>query len=298
MSTATPSAQAALTLLPSDLRGLCALGADGCIGVTDLVEAMHGTIAARAGFGRAAAAQRTTGLTRVVYGAVRGSMRLVAGGIDAGWRGIEPALPRPAASAQRDAFVAALNGLWGDHLAARGNPLAISMALRRDGVALALQRAALARQIPAAGGKLLVLVHGLCMSDRQWTRDGHDHGRMLAQTLGYTPLYLHYNSGLHVSDNGREFAAQPLDLLNQARGLAFEDGVSPMVPERGVEIAHRVSLGKFGVRGSLRRRGAGDRRMRIEFSEKARAHVVGHFRAHRHRLGMDMGGVGFAHAAG
>ncbi len=213
MSTATPSAQAALTLLPSDLRGLCALGADGCIGVTDLVEAMHGTIAARAGFGRAAAAQRTTGLTRVVYGAVRGSMRLVAGGIDAGWRGIEPALPRPAASAQRDAFVAALNGLWGDHLAARGNPLAISMALRRDGVALALQRAALARQIPAAGGKLLVLVHGLCMSDRQWTRDGHDHGRMLAQTLGYTPLYLHYNSGLHVSDNGREFAAQLQQLL-------------------------------------------------------------------------------------
>ena len=37
------------------------------------------------------------------------------------------------------------------------------------------------------------------MNDLQWTRDGHDHGHhhgaMLADALGYTPLYLHYNPG-------------------------------------------------------------------------------------------------------
>ncbi len=38
-------------------------------------------------------------------------------------------------------------------------------------------------------------------------RKGHDHGAALARDLGYTPVYLHYNSGLHVSTNGREFAA-------------------------------------------------------------------------------------------
>ena len=45
------------------------------------------------------------------------------------------------------------------------------------------------------------------MNDLQWSRQGHDHGAALARDLGCTPLYLHYNSGLHVSTNGRELAA-------------------------------------------------------------------------------------------
>ena len=55
--------------------------------------------------------------------------------------------------------------------------------------------------------KLLVLVHGLCMNDRSWQREGHDHGAALADDLGYLPLYLRYNSGLEISANGRELAA-------------------------------------------------------------------------------------------
>jgi pimeloyl-ACP methyl ester carboxylesterase len=53
---------------------------------------------------------------------------------------------------------------------------------------------------------MLVLVHGLCMNDLQWARDGHEHGEALARDLGYTPIYLHYNTGLHISANGRQFA--------------------------------------------------------------------------------------------
>jgi hypothetical protein len=44
------------------------------------------------------------------------------------------------------------------------------------------------------------------MNDRQWSRDGHDHGAALADDLGYVPLYLRYNSGLHIASNGRAFA--------------------------------------------------------------------------------------------
>src|SRR5207248_1368031 len=44
------------------------------------------------------------------------------------------------------------------------------------------------------------------MSDLGWTRKGHDHGAALARDLGYSTVYLHYNSGLHVSTNGRAFA--------------------------------------------------------------------------------------------
>jgi pimeloyl-ACP methyl ester carboxylesterase len=46
------------------------------------------------------------------------------------------------------------------------------------------------------------------MSDRQWKQGGHDHGEALARELGYTPVYVHYNSGLHVSTNSRALADQ------------------------------------------------------------------------------------------
>jgi hypothetical protein len=179
----------------------------GSVGITDLVEAVHHAIAARIGVERASADGRSSGLTGLVYGAVRGGLRGVGHGVDAALRLAEAAAPPAAATPERDAFIAALNGLWGDHLADSGNPLAIPMALRSDGVALADRPA-------APGRKLLVLVHGLCMNDRQWHRRGHDHGRMLAQARGYTPLYLHYNSGRHVSRNGRDFAALLQQLLD------------------------------------------------------------------------------------
>jgi pimeloyl-ACP methyl ester carboxylesterase len=52
------------------------------------------------------------------------------------------------------------------------------------------------------------------MNDLQWRRQGHDHGEALARDLGYTPVYLHYNSGRHISTNGREFADLVEALLN------------------------------------------------------------------------------------
>jgi hypothetical protein len=102
--------------------------------------------------------------------------------------------------------VAALNGVLGGYLAESGNPLAIEMRLRSGGRPLELDAEALRTAFPHATRKLLVLVHGSCMSDRHWNRQGHDHGAALARDLGFTPIYLHYNTGLHVSVNGRAFA--------------------------------------------------------------------------------------------
>jgi pimeloyl-ACP methyl ester carboxylesterase len=102
--------------------------------------------------------------------------------------------------------VAALNGVVGDHLAETGNPLALPMRFRREGRPLTPERSALSAVFPDATGKLAVLAHGLCMSDLQWTRQNHDHGSALGRDLGFTPVYLSYNSGLHVSVNGRAFA--------------------------------------------------------------------------------------------
>nr|HMN59664.1 hypothetical protein [Anaerolinea sp.] len=118
--------------------------------------------------------------------------------------GEEPSSPA------REAVLAALNGVLGDHLASSGNPLALSMRFRRAGQALVLRRPSLAKAIAQPTGRILILVHGLCRNDLQWERNGHDHGAAIAAEPGIghrcTPVYLHYNSGLHVSTNGREFA--------------------------------------------------------------------------------------------
>lgn len=106
-------------------------------------------------------------------------------------------------------MLAALNGVLGDRLQDSGNPLAQAMELRHAGRRLPLEnRALLHERLAPATPHLIVLLHGLCMNDAQWRRNGHDHGAFLAQALGATPVYLRYNSGLHISTNGREFARQ------------------------------------------------------------------------------------------
>lgn len=192
----------------ADLRGLVRLGVQAVTGATDVVEAMHHAIASRpAPFGKAPAG-RTRGLTGLVYAAVRGSTRLVGHGLEAASRlladGAPPSSPR------REAWLAALNGVQGDFLQASGSPLAIPMQLRIDGRPW---REGLGHRQRPPSGRIVVLVHGLAMNDLQWTRRGHDHGRALARDLGWTPVYLHYNSGRHVSENGRDFSDRLAELV-------------------------------------------------------------------------------------
>ncbi|MCK6425495.1 MAG: alpha/beta hydrolase [Burkholderiaceae bacterium] len=195
----------------SDLRGFARLGVEATVGLTDLVEAVHHAVESTLGLADPDSGGRTSGITGFVYRRVRGVTRWVGLGLD-GVLGVlaDRILPAPSEAAvlpEREAVRSALNGLWGDHLAQSGNPLAIPMRLRIAGRPLDLG-APLAAQLPAtAGGRVLLLVHGLCMNDLQWSRRGHDHGQMLAGELGATALYLHYNTGRHVSENGRELAA-------------------------------------------------------------------------------------------
>ena len=189
----------------TDLRGWGRLVFDATLGVTAVVEGMHHNIARGPWYLDAPKAGRTRGLTGFVYGTVRGVTRLVGLGYDAAVSRISSGDER-ATSPRREAVVAALNGVLGDHLVETANPLAIPMRLRRAGQPLTLSQDGLTQGLPRASAKLLVLVHGLCTSDLSWRRRGHDHGDALERDLGYTPVYLHYNTGLHVSANGRAFA--------------------------------------------------------------------------------------------
>ena len=201
----------ALTL--ADLRGLTRLGFDATLGVTDLVEQVHGTIGERVvPLGRARTG-RTRGITRVVYGTIRGTTRLLSRGVDASLRLLEPAGGEARLSPVREAALAVINGVWGDHLESSGNPLAIPMSLRVGGRRIEATDVGLKAALPHATGRIAVLVHGLCMNDLQWQRQGHHHGTLLARELGYTVLHLHYNSGLHVSENGERFAVLLEELI-------------------------------------------------------------------------------------
>ena len=114
---------------PSDIRGYSRLAIDATIGLTDLVETMHHNITRFPGVLGTAGQVRTTGITGLVYQIIRGVTRLVGGGIDAVLAQLVPLLGHGPSSAEREAVLAALNGVLGDHLAASGNPLTIPMRL-------------------------------------------------------------------------------------------------------------------------------------------------------------------------
>jgi pimeloyl-ACP methyl ester carboxylesterase len=215
--------QKKIRLRPADIRGYGRLAIDATLGLTRLVETMHHNIVRVPGPLGTYTEKPTRGITGLVYRSIRGTTRLVGSGIDALLGQLLPLLERePAApSGKREAVVAALNGVLGDHLAASANPLAIPMQLRQNGQPLALTAQDIAADVPAPSGKILLLVHGLCMNDLQWRRNGHDHGAALAVAGGYTPLYLHYNSGRHVSTNGRALA-EMLETLLQAWPVPVE----------------------------------------------------------------------------
>lgn len=246
------------------LRGAARLAFDTVEGVTHIVEGMHRNIAATPlplGEAPEGPAPGIAGLVhesiRRVNGTVRDAsewaLKPVSHHIDRAWA------PGP----RREAAIAALNGVCGDHLVSTDNPLAISMRLRvflpplevddpstelnaqantgaehgaeidpspeaddspgffanlyeteKRPVEIHPEPTALADPDFSATGRLLILAHGLCMTDREWTARQHNHGHMLADAHGYTPVYALYNSGRHVSTNGRELCEQITALVD------------------------------------------------------------------------------------
>ena len=240
----------------SDVLGLSRLLFDAADGVTGIVEQMHNSILATPGVDPIGQGV-TGGVTQLVYRGVRGAFRLTGKGIGGAAALVDAKPDDPPTSRGREVALARLNGVVGDHLASTGNPLALPMRFRRGGRALKLDRASLAEAFPDATGKLAVLVHGLCLSDLQWTRQNHDHGAALAHELGYTPVYLSYNSGLHISVIGRAFA----DALEAARTRGKERVIEGLI-EAGarrqpllvtVEDIHWADAGTLSLLGAVAR---------------------------------------------
>lgn len=188
------------------LRGGARLVGDAVVGTTRVVEGVHAAVLRTVGVPAPGPPDRAGPLSARVYDAVRLVARGVGRGVDAALVRLAPLLDaRDWSGAGRDAFVAALNGVLGDHLDASRNPLATPMTLRRDGRPLA------ASDADGARPRIVLLVHGLCMHDGQWRRraaDGRerDLGARLARALDATLVHVRYNSGLPIERNGRALA--------------------------------------------------------------------------------------------
>jgi hypothetical protein len=190
-------------------------------GVVSQVEQVHHAVAERA-FGPTwplglPARAVHDGIAEAVYGGLRGGGSIA--GDAAGQLGSMVGREDRRTGSTRSANLAlsALNAAIGDRLADDGDPLAIPMAVRDAGRDVALSPAALAATFPRATPKMAVFVHGLGETEHSW-RPGRDsvdqvsYGDALREALGYTPVYLRYNSGRHISDNGRELAGLLGDL--------------------------------------------------------------------------------------
>lgn len=197
----------------ADVLGASQLTVEGTSGVIDIVEAIHSAVLntilpdTRAQSGLVES-------TASVYATVRTITGAVGGALDAALSPYISQVANIKSTPKREAILAALNGLVGDHLAATQNPFAIPMRLRRCGRVIEPKRSQLATAIPNAREKVMLFLHGLCMNDLQWGRNGRNPGTVLAGELGWTPVHLHYNTGLHVSTNGRALA----DLLEKLAG--------------------------------------------------------------------------------
>ncbi|MFO1462799.1 MAG: alpha/beta fold hydrolase [bacterium] len=114
-------------------------------------------------------------------------LQAIQAGAGLSWKGIQSLVelqPR---------YLSVLNGIVGDTLAKHKSRLAIPMSLQGE----------------IFGGRICVLVHGLCDSETTWNfpeNPRRNYGALLQEHLAYSPLYVRYNSGLHISTNGRQLA--------------------------------------------------------------------------------------------
>lgn len=198
------------------------LAGDAAAGLASQIHQMHAGIAERVW--RAVGPASTP--VRIIHDRVADSGYTAAGQlsrrlVSGGARALSVRQPKEAESIERTivgrAVVGALNGIWGDTLAERHNGLALNMTLRSGGRDVPLTRAGLSRAYPYATPRLVVFVHGLCETDDAWMLGAKRHipyGFRLQAELGYTPLYVRFNTGLHISENGRQLAR----LLDQVVG--------------------------------------------------------------------------------
>jgi pimeloyl-ACP methyl ester carboxylesterase len=203
----------------TDIEAIGELAGEALAAGGAFIKEMHVNIAGRPfdALGPAAAPVRTVhdGVSHAVYGGVREALRLGArGGASLVARRSGDDGPALAATSAGSLALGAINGLYGNHLTERGHRVAFGMTVRRGGEDVTLTAEGIAAAFPDATSRIAVFVHGLFGDEENWRRfplrgdraRRRTYGERLQDELSFTPVAIRYNSGLRVSQNGRELA--------------------------------------------------------------------------------------------
>lgn len=201
----------------ADIRGITKIITDSTVNVTDLVEAVQTQVVHPPMLKSTPLQDLISGVSGVVYDIIRFCTQLIGGTVEKSLGVLNPDLNVGISVGEKETILAILNGVVGDYLDKNKNPLAIPMTLRQNGEPMDFyQKNDFKNDFKSdkqVSGKILLMIHGLCMNDIQWTWKGHNHGESIAKSLGFTPVYLHYNTGLHISKNGQNLHRILEDLI-------------------------------------------------------------------------------------
>ncbi|MCH8568885.1 MAG: GPI inositol-deacylase [Balneolales bacterium] len=187
-----------------EIKALADLVKESTISITELTEEMNRRISNPPGISYGFVQRIVNGISSLVFRTIYRITHLVGLGVEKSIMQFGPSFDTKVSTEKKDIIISVLNGVLGDYLVKKKNPLAISMRFRYQGNAVQPE-ADVINSIygQKVNGKILLLIHGLCMNDVQWTRKGINLGEEIATELDKTPIYLHYNSGLHISENGK-----------------------------------------------------------------------------------------------
>jgi pimeloyl-ACP methyl ester carboxylesterase len=200
----------------SELRALTALGFDELRHATGGLGSIHRAVAGRVfravGPGAAIVRPFHEAVTRGVYAGLGLGTRAV--GLAAQAAVARRGAPMLSTTPRGSALIAAITGLRGDALEAEGSPLCQPMAVRVSGQPVALDPEALREAFPDATPRIVVFLHGLMETEFSWALGGREtYGERLARELRCTPVYVRYNSGRHISENGRSLSGLMEELV-------------------------------------------------------------------------------------
>lgn len=200
------------------IEGLAQLATTGAVEVTELVESIHREIMLRP-------LQRVLPdsmnlwsytMTNKVYGVIKHIMQLSGNQTASALRALNTVVNDTPLTFAEKFTVNAINGLMGDHLVHENNPLALDMMLY-DRYGHVFDK--------RLQGRVVIMIHGLCMSYHSWY-PAEDIG--LGEHIVYsqpdtTILYLDYNTGRRISQNGHSFSSLLQELVDDNPDISHID---------------------------------------------------------------------------
>ncbi len=218
--------------------------------VTAPIEGMHSAIADRwfgiAGSSGEAAKRGYNTITKTIYG----SVRFAASAMGALLPFLINRQRAERGSRVGSGLRATANALWGDDLESRNSGLATEMGFR-DSEGRSADLASISPNGTAnAGGRLVVLIHGLGQTERCWLASSEESSHLvdMLKEGSFTPVLLRYNTGRHVAANGEDLAemleevvaAWPVEITEVALvGHSMGGLVARSALGAGIDAGHR-----------------------------------------------------------